>query len=311
MMLLVPADPLRSTRPDPHFTAEATAARDAGHRVALVDHDLLARGEAARAVAKVPVPEEPGDAVHRAVHRAVYRGWMLRSEHYAAFADALARRGAVLRTTADQYRSAHELPGWYDDFKDLTPESVWTDGFDREEFERARERLRAGPAVLRDYTKSMKHYWHEAAYIPDLADADAAWDVARRLIELRDDDATGGFVLRRFEPFTSSEVRTWWVDGVCALVGPHPDTPHDAAGTSHDAAGTPHDATGELGDSTGNPSDAPDLAAIGPLVGHLRFVAVDLARRQDGVWRVVELGDGQVSDRPSTTTAHTMISILG
>ncbi|MFE2757888.1 ATP-grasp domain-containing protein [Actinosynnema sp. NPDC059335] len=274
MMLLVPADPLRHTRPDPHFAPEAAAARGAGHRVALVDHDALARGEAERAVARVPADDD-----------VVYRGWMLRSEHYAGFADALADRGAVLRTTADQYRAAHELPGWYDDFKDLTPESVWTDGFDRDGFERARERLHAGPAVLRDYTKSVKHHWHEAAYIPDLADADAAWRVARRFTELRDDDATGGFVLRRFEPFTSTEVRTWWVDGACALIGPHPDTPNDVP-------------------------DAPDLTAVGPLVRHLRFVTVDLARREDGEWRVVELGDGQVSDRPATTAADTMVAIL-
>jgi uncharacterized protein YjbJ (UPF0337 family) len=275
MMLLVPADPLRPARPDPHFAPEAAAARDAGHRVAVVDHDALARGEAERAVVKVPEDED-----------AVYRGWMLRSEHYAAFAGALASRGAVLRTTAEQYRTAHELPGWYEDFAGLTPESVWTEGFGRAVFEQARERLHAGPAVLRDYTKSMKHYWHEAAYIPDVADADAAWAVARRFTELRDDDATGGFVLRRYEPFGASELRTWWVDGVCALVGPHPDTPDDVA-------------------------DAPDLGQIGPLVRHLRFVTVDLARREDGAWRVVEVGDGQVSDRPGTIAAEAMIAIVG
>jgi hypothetical protein len=33
----------------------------------------------------------------------------------------------------------------------------------------------------------------------------------------------------------------------------------------------------------------------------LLFVTADLALRADGTWRVVELGDGQVSDRPSTT----------
>lgn len=274
MMLLVPADPLRPTRPDAHFAPEAAAARDAGHRVAVVDHDALARGDADPAVAKVPAEDD-----------AVYRGWMLRSEHYAAFARALGHRGVVLRTSADQYRTAHEFPGWYADFQRLTPESVWTEGFGRDRFDRARERLRDGPAVLRDYTKSMKHHWHEAAYIPDLADAEAAWNVARRFTQLRDDDATGGFVLRRFEPFTSTEVRTWWVDGTCALIGPHPDTPNAVP-------------------------DAPDLTAIGPLVRHLRFATVDLARREDGAWRVVELGDGQVSDRPSTTAAGTTIAIL-
>ncbi|MEU7588861.1 ATP-grasp domain-containing protein [Micromonospora sp. NPDC049230] len=32
--------------------------------------------------------------------------------------------------------------------------------------------------------------------------------------------------------------------------------------------------------------------------------------RTDGVWRVVELGDGQVSDRPTTVEPQTMIDVL-
>ena len=63
--------------------------------------------------------------------------------------------------------------------------------------------------MLRDYVKSMKHYWHEAAYIPDAADHGSAWKVAARCRELRGDEFTGGFVLRRFEKFTSAEARTW------------------------------------------------------------------------------------------------------
>ena len=83
----------------------------------------------------------------------------------------------------------------------------------------------SGPVVLRDYTKSMKHYWHEAMFIPDVADADAEWAIAARFLELRADSFVGGLVLRRFEPFTGAEVRTWWVDGHCALTTAHPDTP--------------------------------------------------------------------------------------
>jgi ATP-grasp domain, R2K clade family 3 len=105
---------------------------------------------------------------------------------------------------------------------------------------------------------------------------------------LRDDDFTGGFVLRRFEEFTGAEVRTWWVDGVCRLVGAHPDTP-DA-----------------------KPPAAFDPAAVAPLVAALRlpFVTVDLVRRADGVWRVIEVGDGQVSDRPATITADDLVGIV-
>ncbi|GIF51472.1 hypothetical protein DFJ67_7365 [Asanoa ferruginea] len=280
MILLVPADPLRPRRPDDHFAAEAAAAGAAGFEVAVVDHDALAgSGDASRAVTAVT-----------AGGVAVYRGWMLSADRYAVFADLLADRGVILRTSPSEFRRAHELPGWFGALAAVTPRSVWTEGPDRVDFDRVRTELGAGPAVLRDYTKSMKHYWAEAAFIPDLGDAASAWKVASRFLELRGDDFAGGFVLRRFESFTSAEVRTWWVDGVCVLVGSHPDTPDDAA-----------------------PPDL-DLATVAPLVAGLGlpFVTVDLALRADGVWRVIELGDGQVSDRPATIEPWAMIdAVLG
>ncbi len=278
MILVVPANPLRSRYPDEHFAAEAQAARASGLDVAVVDHDALARGaDARRAVASVS-----GSGT------AVYRGWMLTSERYAAFAEALAERGVVLRTGGEQYRRAHELPGWYAALAAVTPPSAWTTGPAQTDFDRARVELGAGPAVLRDYSKSMKHYWDEAAFIPDLEDSAAAWSVASRFLELREDDFVGGFVLRRFERFACAEVRTWWIDGVCVLTGPHPDSPNDSAPI-------------EL-----------DLAPIAPLIARLGlpFVTVDLALRTDGVWRVIELGDGQVSDRPTTIETQMMITAL-
>ncbi|SNT27222.1 hypothetical protein SAMN05421812_104149 [Asanoa hainanensis] len=278
MILLVPADPLGPRRPDDHFAPEAASARAVGLDVAVVDHDALTGGGADRAVQSVPA--DGG--------LAVYRGWMLRAEEYTAFAESLAARGVTLRTTPDHYRRAHELPGWYAAVAPVTPSSEWTDGWHEADFERARVSLGSGPAVLRDYSKSMKAYWNEAAFIPDLDDAAAAWRVARRFLELRDDEATGGFVLRRYERFVSAEVRTWWVDGACVLAGAHPDTPHDLP-----------------------PTEA-DLTAVEPLVASLGlpFVTADLVRRDDGVWRVVEVGDGQVSDRPASMPPETLIAAL-
>lgn len=279
MLLLFPADPLRPRRPDPHFAPEADAARAAGAAVALVDHDLLtAGGDPARAVAAVRTPG-----------RAVYRGWMVSSDAYAGLAAALARRDVHLWTTPARYRRAHELPGWYAALKALTPTSSWTVGADRRAFDEARHALGPGPAVLRDYVKSAKHHWREAAFVPDLDDGDAAWRVASRLRELRQDDFTGGFVLRRFEALTGAEVRSWWIDGRCALVGAHPDTPEEAPA-----------------------SDQPDLSFLAPAIAglDLPFVTVDLARRADGRWRVVELGDGQVSDRPATLEPAALIGAL-
>lgn len=205
---------------------------------------------------------------------ALYRGWMLRSEQYAAFADRLVHGGVTLRTSPAQYRQAHEFPGWYPALTALTPPSVWTAGSDRTDFDRCRRELGSGPVVLRDYSKSMKHYWDEAAFIPEITAADHAWRVATRFLELREEAFVGGFVLRRFEDFDSTEVRTWWVHGHCVLIGDHPDTP--GQGLSADV----------------------DLTELTPVMQALAlpFVTVDLAHRFDGTWRVIELGDGQVSD---------------
>jgi ATP-grasp domain, R2K clade family 3 len=95
-------------------------------------------------------------------------------------------------------------------------------------------------------------------------------------------------VLRRFEDFASAEVRSWWIDGQCKLVTAHPDTPAELP-----------------------PPDL-DLAGLSPLVGSLGlpFITVDLVRRADGVWRVVEVGDGQVSDRPVTTGPDAFIAAI-
>jgi hypothetical protein len=134
----------------------------------------------------------------------------------------------------------------------------------------------------------MKHYWQQAAFIPDVADSDNAWAVATRYLELREDSLVGGLVLRRYESFSTIETRTWWTDGGCELVGAHPDTADQS------------------------PPPGLDLTVLTPLVARLGlpFVTIDLAQRHDGVWRVIELGDGQVSDRPNTLDPHHLIQAL-
>lgn len=275
--LLSCTDPLRPRRTDPHFARETRAARDAGATVALIDHDALQHGDPDAAVSGVP----------RDLGPAWYRGWMVTPAEYAALADALADRGTPLAVPADRYRAAHELPGWYDAFAELTPRSVWMPASpgrppEREALAALVRPLRSGPLVVKDYVKSRKHEWEEACFVPDGADVARLGATVARLMELVGDGLAGGVVIREFEEYDDGgEVRVWWIDGAPVLSGPHPDTPDlwPRAGTGgHEAA----------------------LPAIGAAVAALgcRFVTTDLARRTDGVWRVVEVGDGQVSDLP-------------
>ncbi len=125
---------------------------------------------------------------------------------------------------------------------------------------------------MKDFVKSRKHEWDEACYVPELADRGQLASVVGRFVELQGDFLAGGLVLRAFEPFVAGgEARVWWVDGEAVLVTAHPDT--------------------------SRPAPVPELPSVREAVGRigLRWVTTDLALREDGVWRVVEVGDGQVS----------------
>ncbi|MFF2848152.1 ATP-grasp domain-containing protein [Streptomyces sp. NPDC058001] len=300
------ADPLRGSRPDAHFADEVAAVRAADAPRALIDHDALLAGAAREAVARVP----------RGSGAYWYRGWMMPVGRYEELERALRDRDCTLLTPAEQYGRAHELPGWYEVFEALTPRSVWRaaePGAAPSPAELAALVAPLGPgaAIVKDYVKSRKHEWDEACYVPDRADTARLASVVDRFFALQEDTLAGGLVVRDFEPFVGrGEVRVWWVDGEAALVTPHPDAPRP--GTDQDPM---------------NGLPTPDLSPIRAAVRALgcRFVTTDLALRDDGpggddsgasggsgadsgagdhgTWRVVEVGDGQVSGLPRQGTA--------
>ena len=281
-LFLLAGDPLRPRRPDPHFAAQAAAARAAGAATAVLDHEALLAGDAEGAVARVP----------RDAGGVWYRGWMLPAGRYAELAAALTARGCRLLTDPAAYRAAHELPGWYGTFRALTPSSVWLPCPPHQaprgpELARLAEPFGDRPVVVKDWVKSRKHEWEEAAFVPDAADTARLASVVGRFVALQEEFLTGGVVLRAFETFDPvGEARVWWVDGEPVLIGPHPDTP-------------------EL-------RPDPDLSHVAPVVREFgrRFLTTDLALRTDGVWRVMEVGDGQVSDLPEGADSDALFEAL-
>lgn len=78
----------------------------------------------------------------------------------------------------------------------------------------------------------------------------------------------------------------WWVDGEAVLTTAHPDTPDRVP--------------------------APELSSVREAVARLglRWVTTDLALREDGAWRVVEVGDGQVSGVPAGADTGDLFAAL-
>jgi len=289
LTVLFCADPLTPGRVDPYFAAQATAVRRLGGTVALIDHDALVAGDATAAVRRVP----------RDLGPVWYRGWMIPSSRYEDLAASLADRATELIVTPDRYRAAHELPGWYDIFATTTPVSVWAprdpgDPPTGPEVARLISPLGPGRGIVKDYVKSRKHEWEEACYIPDLTDVGNVTEVIARMVELQESSLYGGIVVRRFEDFQRGpdrrtiEARVWWLDGAPVLVSAHPDNPADV------------------------PVPEPDLDVAAASVANVgcRWITTDMALRDDGVWRVVEVGDAQVSGLPEHVDATVLFGPL-
>jgi hypothetical protein len=282
-LLLFPNDPLQSSEPDPAYSEEVVAVQAAGAQLGLMSYEALTLDQSpARAVRRLPQRDDPA--------LAVYRGWMLRPEQYAALYEALAQRGYSLINDPAAYRHCHYLPESYDVIRSHTPRTVWlhTDGMPP--VPTLMDLLRCfdgAPVVLKDFVKSQKHYWEEACYIPSAADPAAVERVVRRFVELQGPDLSEGLVFREFVPFEpvgshsrsgmplTREYRIFWLDGEPLFR-------------------TRYWEEGEYGQDESPPDLFRDVARN----VRSRFFTMDVARRIDGEWMIVELGDGQVAGLP-------------
>lgn len=291
-LVLFPSHAMNPREVDEDFADERRAAQAAGLSVALLDHTRAVQGDAGLATARVP--EGAGTVC--------YRGWMLRPGQYVAVFEALAARGVTLINDPQAYRTCHYLPDSYRFIEGHTPRSVWLSGQgapDRSALAEALAPLADGPAVLKDYVKSQKHYWTEACFIPSTRDLDAVERVVRRFLELQADDLNEGLVFREYVPLK--------------LVGQHPKSklPLAAEFRIFWLGREPLLCHRYWGDLT--TFDAPlPLDELRPIVARIpsRFFTMDVALREGGGWTIVELGDGQVAGLPSLELASQFYSDL-
>jgi len=187
----------------------------------------------------------------------VYRGWMLNAREYDALVHGIVACGAVAFTDARTYLLAHHLPNWYPLLADLTPETrVFRVDAD---LVTELEALGWGEYFLKDYVKSLKT--GRGAIVRDPADAP---DVLADMIEYRG-AIEGGVCVRRIEDFLPDSEKRYFVvrkTGYTATEG----------------------------------ESVPDIVRLCAERIPSDFFSVDVASRSDGALRVVEIGDGQVSD---------------
>jgi hypothetical protein len=283
MRIIFCSDDLDRRKADEAYAAEVGAVERIGGHYHLVNFDALVNGkDAAKSVRHVPEQPEPC--------LAIYRGWMLKPSDYKKLYDALATKGLHLINDPAAYVHCHHLPASYSVIEKSTPKSVWVKieaDVNMDQIMALLQPFGAAPLVLKDYVKSRKHEWDEACYIPSAANRSSVERVVRRFLELVDDDLNEGLVFREFvsfEPLTqhsksgmplTKEFRLFFLDGRPVFWNEYWDE----------------------GDYGGLAPPVDTFSKIAALVNS-RFFTMDIAKRQDGDWMIVELGDAQVAGLP-------------
>ena len=187
----------------------------------------------------------------------LYRGWMLSKAEYDFLLCGVERLGARIFISTDQYISTHHLPNWYHLIKEFTPETVITNPESITSDYIAK--LGWNGLFVKDYVKSLKTSL--GSRIDDFTKLPLV------IAEMRHyrGGIEGGLCLRELEDFEpDSEIRFFVYSGV--PFGPDPNM------------------------------KIPDIVVHASSLVRSPFFSVDVAKRVDGVLRIIEIGDGQVSD---------------
>ena len=189
--------------------------------------------------------------------RVVYRGWMLTHSEYVNLAASVERAGGSCLTSPKDYLATHLLPRWYPIVRDYTPETVFLDT--DADLASELQRLGWGRFFIKDHVKSLKTSVGSIIEDPEQIETVVSeMEKYRGFIE-------GGLCIRRVEDFIAGSERRYFVLN---------RTPYAA--------------------ESGVASPDPVVFCAGAIPSP--FFSVDIARRADGVERIVEIGDGQVSD---------------
>jgi hypothetical protein len=191
--------------------------------------------------------------------RVLYRGWMLRVPAYTALEEGVRAAGAEMVTTAADYERCHHLPGWLDRCRDFTAETVVVT--DPADLPAVIAELSWPAYFVKDFVKSLTTSRGSIA-----RSAGEVLEVVDLLAKYRG-SLEGGVCLRAVEEYVAGSEERYFAVRRRVL--------------GRDGA-TPPDMVREVAERL----DAP-------------FASIDVALRADGTLRLVEVGDGQVSDRKS------------
>ncbi len=205
-------------------------------------------------------------------HLAVYRGWMMKPEQYEQFYTLLLNKNIRLITEPKQYRLMHIFPNVYEKVKDDTAKmKIYPlhSQIDVAQLKKSFERF-----MIKDYVKSVK-----GTEFPRYFDKTITQEDFERWMEVfykyRGELLTGGICIKEFLALKhygekTNEYRVFYINHKIATI-----CRNSAQGNY--TPEPPRELTEKY-----SKLDSP-------------YYTIDYAELEDGTWRIVEAGDGDVS----------------
>lgn len=187
----------------------------------------------------------------------IYRGWMMKPNEYQVLLNSVQLQGGTLLTNVQQYQLCHHLPSWYQSCQQYTPKTVFAD-MDTD-FEKLIKELDWQGYFVKDSVKSLTT---ERGSIAKTAD-----DVRQIIADIEKfrGGIEGKICLREVEYFQSDSEERYFV--------------YQGKPYARNAQMIMPDMLFDIADRIDSP-----------------FFSVDIIDNEDNEPRLVELGDGQVSD---------------
>ena len=267
---------------EPDYEEEKVSAIKSGFETLLVSFEELENDNIDKAIRFVPIQEKE--------ELGIYRGWMLNPKTYEILYNGLLRKNIKLINFPEEYTHCHYLPNSYNKIKSLTPKSYWTlenEKINETIINSLTNKFENSPIIVKDYVKSEKHNWENACFIPDASDKENVNRIVKNFLELRGDLLNIGLVFRKFEelefltnhsksamPLTK-EFRLVFSNKELVSVFDYWDE-------------------GEYGETKPNLEIFKELAET----VESNFFTMDVAKKKNGDWIIMELGDGQVAGLP-------------
>jgi hypothetical protein len=281
-MGIIFCDNLIDRKVDPDFEEEYKSATGQGFQVRLISFEDLNDLNITKSISRIREQEK--------LELAIYRGWMIQPDKYELLYQGLLKKKIKLINSPEEYKTCHYLPSSYEFIKESTPITNWTELKGSVDFEKVFEltaNFKDDPIIVKDYVKSQKHNWTEACFIPKASDRDSVKKIVSKFIDLQGDGLNVGLVFRKFEeleflinhskskmPLTK-EFRLFFLNGQVIQIFNYWDE-------------------GDYGDTK------PDLTKFVDIGRKVKsnFFTMDIAKKKNGDWIIMELGDGQVSGLP-------------